>query len=374
VAELTSLLERELDLTHERANIQRLTALAGEDSRIRFPRVHSELSTARVLTTEYLGGIPLADIFSPARRMDLALEDSGFDADELAGNLMQSTLRQMFEYHFYNADPHPRNLLFAPGNAIGYAEFGLCEKLDQSTAREVARFLGEIHRPDLPQMFRVLLALAVPADGADVEKLKVEFMAESHRWLGNVPPVLAAHRSSDSRPPTARWMVGIMQALRRNEFRLPREILASFQTLVTAETLAYRLAPSVHLRTVGREFFTDLQLAETFRFIDPAVQQNLIVKLLIALRDAPEHLNEILSELAEGRFTINLSATEYPPSAKARDQRARLIAAAVVSVAIAYLLAEGGLPAIGRVPASIILGIMLGLLYIYIFVQWRRLQ
>jgi ubiquinone biosynthesis protein len=263
-------------------------------------------------------------------------------------------------------------LVLAPGNTVGYADFGLCEKLDQHVSRELARYLAGIHRPDLQQMLGLILALAVPAEGADGEKLKDEFMAEGHRWLGNISPVSAGRRPTDNRPPAARWIVGVMAALRRNRFQLPNEILALFRALASAETLAYRLAPSVHLRApVAREYFAALELEETFRLLDPGVQQNLAVKLLTGLRDAPEQLNHILQELAEGRLAINLNVTEPSGTGRARDRRSRLIVAATMSVAVAWMIAEGGLPAIGSIPASRILGLVLGLLYLYIFIQVR---
>ena len=372
--ELTSLLERELDLANERANIERLTELARRDPSIRVPRVYPELSTAGVLTTERSGEIALADILSPARRMDLWPEGSEVDTDELARNLMQSTFRQIFEYRFYNPDLHAHNLLLAPGNTMAYADSGLCEKVDPNISREVAHYIGGIHRPDLQEMFRLLLALAVPSEGADAEQLKDEFMAEGHQWLGNIPPAAAGRRSGGNRPPTVRWIVGVMQALRRNHFQLPGEIQALFRALVSAETLAYRLAPAVHLRSpVAREYFASLHLDEAFRLLEPGVQQNLSLKLLTALHDAPENLNRILQELAEGRLAVTLNVTEPSGAARARDRRSRLIVAAVISVAIAWMIGQGGLPAIGSVPVSGILGVALGLLYLYIFVHWKRL-
>jgi hypothetical protein len=50
------------------------------------------------------------------------------------------------------------------------------------------------------------------------------------------------------------------------------------------------------------------------------------------------------------------------------------VVAAVACVGIAGLLGEGGLPMIASKPASVLLGAMLGLLYLYILIQWRRLR
>jgi len=372
--ELGAWLMRELDLTGEMENIQRLTELAVGNSEMRVPRAYPELSTARVLTTEYLGGIPLTDILSPTRRSGLRLEDAGFNAGELAGNLMKSMLQQMFEYHFYNADVHPRNLLFFSGNTVGFADFALCEKIDQGVSREWAHFISGIYRTDLPQMFRTLLELLVPTAAADVEGLRDTFMAASHEWLRSPPPGKLPYRSRDGHPPTADWMIALVRAAQQHKFRVPAEVLGVFRTLLTVESVAYRLEPSVHLQSAGSEFFMELQLREAFRLLKPDVQRDVTLDLLTTFRDAPEYLNQILAELAEGRFTLNLSATEHPRSAKTRDLRSRLVVAAVACVGIAGLLGEGELPMIASIPASVLLGAILALLYVYIVIQWRRLR
>lgn len=373
-AEAEAWLMRQLDLTRELANIQRLTELAGGNPKLRLPLVYPELSTARVLTTEYLGGIPLADILSPTRRSELSLEDSGFNAGELARNLMAAMLQQMFEYHFHNADVLPRNLLFFPDNTVGFVEFALCENRDQAVSREQARFIGGIYNTDVPQMFRMLLELLVPADDADVEGLRDAFTAASHEWLRSPPPVKLAHRSRDGHSPTADWMIAVVRAAQQNKFRVPAGMLGVCRTLLTVEDIAYRLEPSVHLHSVGRSFFLELQLREAFGFLAPEVQHSVALNLLTTFRDAPEQLNRILAELAAGRFTLNLSATEHPRSARTRDQRSRLVVAALSCVGIAGLLGEGGLPSIGSIPASALLGVTLVLLYLFIAIQWRRLR
>jgi ubiquinone biosynthesis protein len=372
--ELRAWLMRELDLTRELANIQRLTEVARGNPKIRVPRVYPELSTTRVLTTESLSGIPLTDILSPTRRSDLPLEDSGFSADELARNLMGSMLQQMFEHSFYNADVHPRNLLFFAGNTIGFADFGHFEKLDQVVSREQARFIGGIYRTGVAQMFRTFLEQLVPTVDSDVEGLRDAFMTASHEWLRSPAPVKLAHRSHNGHSPTADWMIAVVRAAQQNKFRIPAGMLGVCRTLVTVEGIAYGLEPSVHLQSVGREFFLELQLQEAFRFLKPEVQHHVTLNLLTTFRDAPEYLNQILAELAGGRFTLNLSATQHPRSANTRDRRSRLLVAALACVGVAGVLGERGLPVIASIPASVLLGATLGLLYLYIAIQWRRLR
>ena len=93
---------RECDYTIEAANHRRFRDLVGNDPNYVVPRLHDDLSTHRVITTEFVSGVPV---------------DKLFDADEAVRNrvaelILRITTRELFEYRFMQTDPNFSNFLY----------------------------------------------------------------------------------------------------------------------------------------------------------------------------------------------------------------------------------------------------------------------
>ncbi len=374
VEELRTWLMQELDLTRELDNLRRLGELTKLSPTERVPRAYPRLSTARVLTTELLHGIPISEVLAYAREDPSRLQLLNLDADQLAANILQSTLRQIFEYRFFHADVHPGNLIALPGNVIGYVDFGLCASLDENVRAKQAQYLESVYNLDTERMFHALMELLVATPDADPEGLRRDFSAESSLWLGQAQDAGRGAGSSERRSPISHWLIGVLRAVSRNRFRVPTSLLAIYRTLLTSETIAYRLGSPVSLRQLGRSFFVSLQIRDAVGTLQAGNLKSVAISVLTLLRDAPGQLDQIASELSEGTFVVQTNVRMHPSLARTRDQRVRLVVTAIACVGIAFLLGEPTLapsasPVFGRT-----LGLLLAFLYVYIFIQWRRLR
>ena len=106
----------ELDYTKEASNADRLWRAFRDDETVAFPRVHWERCSGRVLTLERLDGITM-------NRIEL-LDEAGHDRSELAARGINCYLKQIFEFGFFHADPHPGNYLAMPDGRVGFTDFG----------------------------------------------------------------------------------------------------------------------------------------------------------------------------------------------------------------------------------------------------------
>ena len=61
VDEFAWTIRRELDYLREAQNVERFRRMFRNDPRVHVPRVHSELTTSRVLTLERMAGIKISD-------------------------------------------------------------------------------------------------------------------------------------------------------------------------------------------------------------------------------------------------------------------------------------------------------------------------
>jgi ubiquinone biosynthesis protein len=375
VQELEIWLEKEIDLRNELNHMIRLRNLTCGSHIQVIPKPYPGLCSQRVLTAEYLRGVPFLEVLralDEGGEQEVQRRGFGLRLDELAENVIESTLRQIFRYQFFHADVHPGNLIALPNQAIGYVDFGLCEEIDESVRREQVRYLSTVYEGDAPQMFQALLEVLTPGEGADVEAFRIDFMAACSKWLGRTPDDVGDSRGT--RSPVANCMIAVVRAARRNRFIIPTRLLAMYRTLLTAETVAHQLSPSVDLRSVGKEFFISLQTDEALASFSPEAQRALLPKILALLRDSPGPIHQILSELAEGRFRLRTETIEDAATQRVKNRRARMLAAAILSVGFAFLLSAPSLPAIGPLPLRPVIMVALALVYVSVLVQWHKMK
>ena len=159
MAELAEYTRRELDFRREARTAERLRQLFAGDDRIVIPAVISDRSSARVLTMEYLEGLP------PAPAADLRRAGLDPAAGLRAG--AAAMLRQIFQFGLFHADPHPGKLLFLPGDRIGFVDFGMFGRLDPGERRRMAFIFWAMVDGDYEAVGDQLLRLSEFLPGAD---------------------------------------------------------------------------------------------------------------------------------------------------------------------------------------------------------------
>jgi ubiquinone biosynthesis protein len=390
VDEVTAWLMQELDFEHELANITLLRRLATGSPIEGIPRPYPEFCTHRVLTMEYVRGVPLSDLLvagadpaaeagrSPTTRDRAAAAAlAEVDREELAENLIAATLRQIFRYQFFHADLHPGNLFALPGNRLGYVDFGLCESWDGLMRGRLLRYLQAVYSAEVEQMYRALAEILTPSEWTDMAAFRADFFAESRRWTSRMR-TSGESRSSpsqrDERSPIAQWMIAVMQIARTHGLRVPPMVVSIYRALLVAETVANRLDAQADLRSVGRKFFEQLQLDEVRKAIEPRSLQPVLFDYLTYFRDSPSQISQILTELADGSFGMTVYTAEPPRVARARNRRVRVVVTSVLSVGTAVLLSRPEFPELQGVSLAWPLTVLLALLYLSIFFDLRRLR
>ena len=95
---------------------------------VRAPRVLPELSSASVLAMEWVDGTRVDDV--------AALRRSGVDPLDALDRGVRCSLHQLLVAGFMHADPHPGNLIVAPGTgALTYVDFGSVVTIEAAKRR-----------------------------------------------------------------------------------------------------------------------------------------------------------------------------------------------------------------------------------------------
>jgi predicted unusual protein kinase regulating ubiquinone biosynthesis (AarF/ABC1/UbiB family) len=156
VAELRERVLEELDYRREAENQTLFADFYDGHPFISVPRVVSELSAARVLTTELASGSRLSET-----------DDWPQEEHDLAGEtIFRFVFGGIYRLHAFNGDPHPGNYLFNPGGRVTFLDYGLVKRFDRD---EVAMFerMGDnlIIKRDVAEYKRALLDSGVLKPG-----------------------------------------------------------------------------------------------------------------------------------------------------------------------------------------------------------------
>ncbi len=116
----------EIDYRREADNAERFAALFAGHPEVHVPAVERHLSGERVLTTSWIHGTKLQE-----RQV---LEGQRLDPAALIRTCVVSGLRQLLEFGYFHADPHPGNLFALPGRTgamghVGYVDFGMMDSI-----------------------------------------------------------------------------------------------------------------------------------------------------------------------------------------------------------------------------------------------------
>jgi predicted unusual protein kinase regulating ubiquinone biosynthesis (AarF/ABC1/UbiB family) len=132
VDEIARSVPAELDLVGEGRNAERVDAVLRHRADVVIPAIVWEYTTRRVLVMDYIDGVKITDVE--------ALRAAGIDTNAMAEILVDAYCEQILGAGFFQADPHPGNLLVLPGPRLAILDFGLCKAL-----AEPARLaLGEL--------------------------------------------------------------------------------------------------------------------------------------------------------------------------------------------------------------------------------------
>ena len=125
VEDFETQLLRELDYNFEAINGLKFQNIFSDTTEVYIPNVFMEYTTKRVLVLEKIVGVKLSDIDK--------MKELGWDTKKISEIGMNSLFKQIFEYGFFHADPHPGNIFVINENCISYIDFGMIGIIDKKT-------------------------------------------------------------------------------------------------------------------------------------------------------------------------------------------------------------------------------------------------
>jgi hypothetical protein len=157
LAEVAARIIEELDYTLEASNQQWFADRYRGHPFVTVPDVVFELTTPRVLVSDFVHGQRFADFVTGPQS----------DKDRAGEIVHRFAFGSIFTHGLFTSDPHPGNYLFLPDGRVCFLDFGLVKKLETEGDRLAVRGPVEaILRADKPGLVRALRLAGALADGA----------------------------------------------------------------------------------------------------------------------------------------------------------------------------------------------------------------
>ena len=118
VSELRERMGDELDYRIEAANQEEFRAAYDGHPWVRIPAIHPEVSTARVLVSEWVSGRSFYDLLDQPQEV----------RDRVGEQLFRFWAGSVSRMLLFNADPHPGNYFFEDDGSIWFLDFGLVKR------------------------------------------------------------------------------------------------------------------------------------------------------------------------------------------------------------------------------------------------------
>ena len=223
----------EMDLRMEAAAISEMADNSREDEGFRVPKVDWTRSARRVLTLEWIDGIPIAE----RDRLGAA----GHDPKALGARLMQTFLRHAMRDGFFHADMHPGNLFVDAEGRIVAVDFGIMGRL----SLKERRFLAEILYGFITRNYMRVAEVHFEA-GYVPRKHSVAQFAQALRAIGE--PIMDRPASEIS---MAQLLGQLFQYTEVFDMQTRPELLLLQKTMVVVEGVGRSLDPTLNIWVVA---------------------------------------------------------------------------------------------------------------------------
>lgn len=316
--ELKTSLTNEINTKREAENGIRFYKLNNGDGIIQVPRVYPEYCAPKILVNESMPGKSIRDYIN-------ASPDKVEEHQYIARTLVKNFIKQVFEDHYFHADPHPGNILFyrlspsdpaysqsqtvrqeskkigsvqtefkqeeqLPPYRLVYLDFGMMGSLTPALAQGMANVVVALASKDYHNIGQAILAVCNRRGKVD----ELEFIHELGIFLR---PYLNAGVADIN---FGKMLYEIVHLCQKNNLQVKAEVTMLIKAFSSLEGIVARLDPDLSLMDVARPFALK-QIKKEFS-LKQQVQDNLFVMLesAKALPQIPVKAERLLDTLNDG--------------------------------------------------------------------------
>ena len=228
----------EIDYELEAKNAEKFSNLFREDPTITVPKVENLVSSRKVITTSWVQGIKLKN------RNDLVRQS--IDPTAIIKTGVVSGIRQLLEFGYFHADPHPGNMFALEGKTgdlghLAYIDFGMMDTISEADRLTLTSAIVHLINKDFDLLSK------------DFQKL--DFLSKEED-LNPIAPVLEEVLGGTLGEEVVSFNFKAItdkfsELMFNYPFRVPARFALIIRAVVSQEGLALKLEPSFKIINVA---------------------------------------------------------------------------------------------------------------------------
>lgn len=311
---------KEIDFINESINIQRFyNNLENDTSLDQFaeaPKVYPTLTTTKVLAMEFITGIKINKI------EELIAKD--IDTKVIARRLATSFFKQIFEYGFFHADPHPGNLLVLPNNHICYLDFGMMGSMLTRDIAVFGKLFINISNKDVKNIIKTLQQLSNNAPISNMRDLELDINEFVEKYY-----VREVHENEMST-----ILLELKDIIIAHGLKVPTYFFLFARSLVTLEGVISKLDPTLEQFEIVKPFLKS-SVAKKFNPIKIGKKvANSILEITDYMEEFPSDLKNAIRRINSGQVKVDLTHKGVDPVIRTLQRITKQLIAAFIMVAL----------------------------------------
>ena len=307
-------MQKEMDYNNEARNIEQFRIYYKKNKNFYVPKAYKELSTDKVLITEYAEGCKITDMEQ--------LKSWGLDPVQIAENGMNIYLSQIFEHGFFHADPHPGNIIIKKDGVICLIDFGMSGKLMKRDKYAFAGLFISMAQQNPRQMADNLQKLAM---GHEIPNKRI-FENDLNEIIEDFT-LLDVSESS-----MADLVVRLQKIIYDYKMKVPGGIFLLLRALTILEGIGKTLHSEMNIYEFVKPYgFKLLKEQYSIENISEEIFYR-ITQFDYFFRRFPQDVNEILRQIKKGKLHIEVED-------KGQERLTRKIESVTNRIVITFLIA-----------------------------------
>lgn len=243
--EFASRIFEEMDYTFEGQNAEKFANYYGGLDEVYVPKIYWQYTARRVLTMEWIEGIKLTNV--------LAVKEAGFDSRRIIEVGVQCSLRQLLDYGYFHADPHPGNLLVMGDGKLAYLDFGMMSQVSAEQRFGLIEAIVHLVNRDFTALSKDYVRLGFLTEDIDFEGI-VPALSEVFN-----PPEDQSLTQMDFKDMTDQ----LSQIMYDYPFQVPAYYALIIRSLVTLEGIALSVDPNFKVLAVAYPYVANRLLNDS---------------------------------------------------------------------------------------------------------------
>lgn len=293
VEEFHTQLIRELDYNFEAINAMKFRTMFEDSEEVYIPKIYSEYTTKRVLVMEKIMGININDI--------QAIDKMGWDREYISKIGVRSLFKQVLDYGFFHADPHPGNIFVVSRDCISYIDFGMIGIVDSKTLNFLNEIAIAISNKNVDKIIYLLIEMDVLKRNIDNNALRQDLLYLIHYYYDvpidkiNVTDILNE----------------VFRFLRKYKVCIPTQLATLAKTIITLEGTGRQLSSNFSIKSIGEELISYYFKNK----LDPKKillnSKDNIEEIFLDLKTIPKQLKTILKNIEQNNIKIQIEDVTF---------------------------------------------------------------